>query len=138
MYKRSSDTAQRQATQLWLRDLVGDCKVVLTPEQERENLVAQVHAIEKQLSELPTGRKPTELRASLGKRKMESKRKMEIQQAITAIRPKLKGPRGVGECFIAVCKEQLPAMHFQRLMDEAVAMAKQTDSGKIPSTTAQP
>jgi hypothetical protein len=129
MYKRSSDTAQRQATQLWLRDLVGDCKVVLTHEQKRENLVAQVHAIEKQLSELPTGRKPTELRASLGKRKME------IQQAITAIRPKLKGPRGVGECFIAVCKEQLPAMHFRRLMDEAVAMAKQTDSGKIPSTT---
>ena len=82
MYKKASDNAQRQASQLWLHDLVFDCEVVLTPEQERQNLVAKLHALEKKICETPKG-----MRSELGKQKFE------LQQQISAIRPKLKGQR---------------------------------------------
>lgn len=125
MYKKASDNAQRQASQLWMHDLVGDCEVILTPEQERQNLVAKLHAMEKKILELPKGK----IRSDLGKQKFE------LQQQILAIRPKLKGPKGVDGCFVELCREQLPAWQFKRLISEASKMAKSIEQSDIHGGT---
>lgn len=118
MYKNASDNAQRQARQLWLRDLVTDGAVPLTPEQERENLVAHLKAVEKTLLDTPKGRRRDEL----------GKKKYELQQAISAIRPKLYGPKGVERHFIEVCREELPEAQFKRFMHDASKRAKDESS----------
>lgn len=114
MYKNASNNAQRQARQLWLRDLMKDGVVALTPEQERENLVAHLKAVEKSLLETPKGRRRDEL----------GKKKYELQQAISSIRPKMKGPKGVEKHFIEVCREELPEAQFKRFMHDASNRAK--------------
>ena len=115
MYKGSSDTAQRRATQLWLRDLVGDVPVEPTLHQKRENLVAQWKALQKELEFVPKG----PLRKEIGHKLCD------LQQQISAIRPKMKAPSSLHHHFMEVCQETLPSAQFKRLIAEASERGRQ-------------
>ena len=87
----------------------------LSPQQEREALVAALHAIERQLTAMP--RKSPE-------RKALGVQKSKLQEQISAIRPKLKGPIGLESYFLEVCKEVLSKATYSRIMDKACALAR--------------
>ncbi len=80
----------------------------LTDEQLRENLVIRVKKIDTELKAVPKGF----FRSQLGKEKQE------IQNKITAIRPKKKSP-GIENFFIEAARETLTKPQFSMLMSRA-------------------
>lgn len=114
MYKTASDNAQRQARQLWLRDLLGPEFGNLAPEQQRENLVAIWKHLQTQLLALPRGPKRDRIGQEMH----------DIQALIHEIRPKRKGGKGVEQHFIDVARETLTAFQFKLMMDEASKRAR--------------
>lgn len=88
---------------------------VLTPEEQRASLVAQLHTIDLQL--LSMG--PKDLR-----RKELGRKKHALQNQITELRPKLHGPRETINHFISVARERLPKALYNAIMTEATERAR--------------
>lgn len=114
MYKSSNDFNQRRARQIWLGDLQQDGFLDLTPEQQRQCLVAKIKAIDAQIIALPKG----ENRSELGKIKQE------ICLQINAIRPKFHGSKDALHHLFDLVKEEMPKLQFMRLWDEANRRAR--------------
>lgn len=112
MYKVASDLAQRRARQHWLADLQGEGFANLTLEEQRETLVHRVKSIDAKILVLP--RKDPE-RAMLGKLKIE------LQDMITALRPKWNAKRNGSwlHHFIEVARERMTKPAFEAFMNEA-------------------
>lgn len=119
MYKVASDLAQRRARQLWLADLQFDGFISLTPEQQRDSLVAKLKGIQAQMLKHPP---KSEWRIALGQVKLE------LQNQINAIRPKLKANKlkDVHHRFIEVAKESLNPIVYRKIMDEATRRARES------------
>lgn len=111
MYKIASDNAQRAVSRIGIQS--GDQG--LTPEQERESLVAVWKQIEAELVEIPKHPRFAD------KRKAVIARKREIEAAMHAIRPKFKGPTSAAQMFVELCRETMPPGQFKALMSAAIA-----------------
>jgi hypothetical protein len=96
---------------------------VLTPEEQRQNLVRRVQQIELQLQSM--GKKDLR-RATLGQEKHL------IQLQINQLRPKLKGGKEAGDHFVSVARERLPKAVFNAIMNEASrrAEAERAEGGR--------
>jgi hypothetical protein len=86
----------------------------LTDEQKRENLVARIKSIHK---EIFASKKGSPERKALGIKQFE------IQQQIIAFRPKKRSP-GVVRYLLDILKEDLSPFEWDRLMDRANARMK--------------
>lgn len=84
---------------------------IMTPEQERDCLVARIKQIDNELTSLP--------KKDL-KRKDLGKLKFEIQAAITAIRPKMKC-KGIEAYVMDVLRDELMPYEWDLLMQKAKA-----------------
>jgi len=82
---------------------------VLSLEEQRASMVASVKALTQRLS----GITDKQARATIGQQLYE------LNTAINALRPKMKGSPNVASFFIEVAKERLSKAVYQSLMDEA-------------------
>lgn len=96
------------------------CQENLTPEQERQNLVARHKRLSQEISGLPKKH---------WRRKQLGKEIQECQKAINSIRPKIKGPAGVANCFVEVCRERMSKVEFHRFMTMATRRAEINQEG---------
>lgn len=87
-----------------------ECPEDLTPEQERDCLVARV----KQLQEFLTA-----AAKSHPDRKAVAEEFQRLTLRINEIRPKRRAP-GVQQFFLDVCRERMTKLEFDRFMNEAV------------------
>lgn len=87
----------------------------LTPEQKRQNLVAQWKSLNDKIVLM---RKNDPERIIIG-RQMQS-----LQIQINKIRPKMQGTQLVGGYFIEVAKRKLSKAMYQIIMDEASELAR--------------
>lgn len=92
---------------------------VLTPEEQRQNLVRRVQQIELLLQSM--GKKDL-------RREVLGKEKQGLQNQIHELRPKLKGDKDVGGHFICVARERLPKALYNAIMDEASDRARKARS----------
>lgn len=115
MRKKEADLSQRRARQTWLADYMEVAEFrAMSPEQQRENLVAIHKSNQAEIIRLP---KHSIDRKTLGQRQME------IQNQIHAIRPKRSGPKTVPNYFIEVVKEEVSKFQYSRWMEEATKRA---------------
>jgi len=125
MYKVASDLAQRRARQLWLADIGAPDFQALTPEEQRDSLVAKLKGVEAQLLKHAP---KSEWRLALGQVKLD------LQAQISAIRPKLKARRGqdVANRFVEVARERMTKPAFNAFMSEASRRAKESSPDPTP------
>jgi hypothetical protein len=115
-YKTVSDLSQRRARQLWLADLQGAAWEELPPDEQRANLVKAKQSVSERIKQLPRG---SAERRELGLLQHD------LDERISAIRPKIKGIRGTAEHFVDVAKERLTPFQFNAFMREAISRVQQ-------------
>lgn len=116
MYKTASDLAQAGASRLKLADMMNGEFAQLPPLQQRENLVRRLLVMNAEIVKLPKGKRRSQMGQDI----------QELTRAISAIRPKLKGPPTVAHYFVDICREQMPRVQFSAIMDAANKRAKAT------------
>ena len=89
---------------------------VLTPEEQRDSLIAKIKALETQIIALPKG---DPMRRALGQTKFQ------LQAKVHEIRPKLKGGRTTADHFISVARERLSFALYNAIMTEASRRAQE-------------
>lgn len=113
MYKVASENAQRAASRGRFADWVAGGEENLTPEQLRENLVSRWKVVNDRLKK---GTLTREERKSLGSEQWD------LQQRISAIRPKARRP-DAAQHFIDAARDILPREMFRLVMSRAVRLA---------------
>lgn len=123
MHKLTSDLAQRRARQLWFKDLPINVDWDNLPDAEkRANLVTAKKSLQTRLDSLP--------KAST-QRKALCDQIQEMNAAIHALRPKLKGNTDVPGFFVDVCRERMNKVQFSAIMSEASERAKAREAELI-------
>lgn len=122
MYKIASARAQDVARRLKLSDL---CTRDFEPSdlERRDNLKAQLAAIERTLLALPAGHPR---RAELGQEKFR------IQNEMRAIQPRWKGP-DVGDCLLKVIKAEVTKHQWAMWVAMAEELKKEADAAAATS-----
>lgn len=108
MYRSTSRSEQRVGRPS-LADMMAGGVGVLTPEQERENLVAIYKRLTAECAALPKGPRKKAMGQEIAK----------IAQRISEIRPKRKGPPDLGTYFMDVAREEMTKAQFDRWVAEA-------------------
>lgn len=110
MYKIASSNLQHAARSFSRIAPANPEEFEIAPEAERDSIKSRMKQVECELLEL-SKRDPRRVELGL--------LKFELQNAMRAIRPKLRGPRNLPGAFMEVAREMLPRHTFQMIQEAA-------------------